>query len=181
MAFWNSSTPSVANTILSAQVDVICSMLDQMYVDCPRIEPSLQLPHGVNLHAIVRYFLELTYTANLRHSPLPRQETLHVGFDPHWRRCRLTCSADSKVLPRARRNITRPAGDLAFPPRLIEVNTYEGNDAKSFTMLFAALLWLDLIHVVLAGLQKASETARLGHPTESTILASWYCLWIRFV
>lgn len=48
MAFWNSSTPSVANTILSAQVDMICSMLDQMYVDCPRIEPSLQLPQGVN-------------------------------------------------------------------------------------------------------------------------------------
>lgn len=48
MAFWNSSTPLVANTILSAQVDVICSMLDRMYVECPRIEPSLQLPHGVN-------------------------------------------------------------------------------------------------------------------------------------
>lgn len=128
------------------------------------------------MHAVVRCFLELTYTANFRHSPLPRLEALalHVGFDPHWRRCRLKCSADSKVLPRARRNITRPAGDLAFPPRLIEVNTYEGDDAQSFTMLFAALLWLDLIHVVLAGLQKASETARLVHPTESTTLASRY-------
>lgn len=63
----------------------------------------------------------------------------------------------------------------------MEVNTYVGDDAQSFTMLFVALLWLDLIHVVLAGLQTASETARLGHSAESTILVSWYCLCIRSV